>query len=80
MVAMAATKPRTFSLVVVRDGDGYSVEVPALPGCFSQGRTVEEAVEHAREAVRLHVRAMEADGEPVPDEAEHQPYLTVVSV
>ena len=77
---MPATKPRTFSIVVVRDGDGYSVVVPALPGCFSQGRTVEEAVEHAREAIRLHVRAMEADGEPVPDEAENQPYLTVVSV
>ena len=62
------------------EAGGYSVSVPALPGCFSQGRTVEEAVDHAREALRLHVRAMEADGEPVPDEAEHQPYLTVVSV
>jgi predicted RNase H-like HicB family nuclease len=80
MAGVAATKPRTFSLVVVRDGDGYSVEVPAVPGCFSQGRPVEEAVEHAREAIRLHVRAMEADGEPVPDGAEHSPYLTMVSV
>lgn len=57
---------------VVLDPDpvegGYSVSVPALPGCFSQGDTVEKALEHIREAIELHLSAMVADGEPVPDD------------
>lgn len=67
---MAQSRERVFSIVIVRDGDGYSVEVPALPGCFSQGRTVAEAAENAKEAIRLHVRGMEADGEAIPEEDE----------
>jgi predicted RNase H-like HicB family nuclease len=32
---------------------GYSVSVPALPGCYSQGETREEALENIREAAEL---------------------------
>jgi predicted RNase H-like HicB family nuclease len=32
---------------------GYSVSVPALPGCYSQGETLEEALENIREAAEL---------------------------
>ena len=45
---------------------GYAVSVPALPGCFSQGRTVDEALAHIREAIALHLGAMRRDGEPFP--------------
>ena len=34
---------------------GYSVTVPALPGCFAQGETLEEAIALAKEAIALHV-------------------------
>jgi antitoxin HicB len=34
---------------------GYSVTVPALPGCFAQGETLEEAITLAKEAIALHV-------------------------
>ena len=71
---------RVFSVLAFPDGDGYSVTVPSLPGCFSQGVTLEEAVEHAKEAISLHVEGMEADGEPIPDEAEHRPFLALVAV
>jgi predicted RNase H-like HicB family nuclease len=50
------------------DGKGYYVVVPALPGCFSQGRTVEEAMEHVREAVALHIAELKRRGEPIPRE------------
>lgn len=33
---------------------GYTVHVPSLPGCISQGETVEEAVENIREAIELY--------------------------
>jgi predicted RNase H-like HicB family nuclease len=41
------------------DGEGYYVTVPALPGCFSSGKTVEEATQHAREAIELHLAVAE---------------------
>jgi antitoxin HicB len=56
---------------------GYAVSVPALPGCFTQGSTVEEAVERAHEAISVHIAGLEADGEPVPEEREHPRMLTV---
>ena len=47
---------------------GYWVEVPALPGCVSQGRSKEEALENVREAIFLHVESMKEDGEEIPVE------------
>lgn len=37
------------------DGSAYNVTVPALPGCFTWGNTVEEALEQAREAIALYL-------------------------
>ena len=48
---------------------GFSVLVPALPGCLTQGETVDEALANAREAIALHVRALRRHGEPIPEEA-----------
>lgn len=45
---------------------GYWVEVPSLPGCFSQGETEEEALTNITEAIELHVEDMLAHGEVVP--------------
>jgi predicted RNase H-like HicB family nuclease len=53
------------------DTDGYTVLVPALPGCVTQGRSRDEAIEHAKEAIAAYIESLEADGEPVP--ADTQP-------
>ena len=37
------------------DAGGYSVEIPALPGCVSQGETFEEALANIKEAAELYV-------------------------
>lgn len=47
---------------------GYWVTVPALPGCISQGDTLEEAITNAREAIALHLECMIADGEEIPED------------
>jgi len=47
---------------------GYSVSVPALPGCYSQGESVEEALDHIREAIGLHLWSLAQDGDPIPDD------------
>ena len=48
---------------------GYWVEVPALSGCFSQGETVEEVLENAREAIESHLLALKEDGQEIPEES-----------
>jgi predicted RNase H-like HicB family nuclease len=47
---------------------GYWVEVPALPGCFSQGETVEEALTNVREAITAHLEALKEEGQEIPRE------------
>jgi predicted RNase H-like HicB family nuclease len=49
--------------------DGYwVVECPSLPGCVSQGKTKEEAVQNIREAIEGYVLALQQDGLPIPPE------------
>jgi predicted RNase H-like HicB family nuclease len=45
---------------------GYWVEVPLLPGCYSQGETIEEALRNVREAIELHIQVLREEGEEVP--------------
>ena len=56
--------------VIVYSGeDGYLIaECPSLPGCISQGLTVEETVANIKEAINGYIAALEEDGLPVPDE------------
>jgi predicted RNase H-like HicB family nuclease len=71
---------RTYSIVVEEEeGGGYFVTVPALPGCFTQGATVEECQARAVEAIETHIAGLEADGEPVPEELT-PPQLLAVTV
>jgi predicted RNase H-like HicB family nuclease len=56
-----------YRVIVEQDEDGvYVVEVPALPGCISQGKTRAEALANIKEAIELYLDSLEAHGEPVP--------------
>lgn len=44
----------------------WGVVVPDLPGCFSAGSTIDEAVDNAREAIELHCASLVEDGMDVP--------------
>ncbi len=56
--------------VVVYPGeDGWWVaECPSLPGCISQGRTREEAIRNAKEAIQGYITALEEDHLAVPED------------
>ncbi|MBU0608622.1 MAG: type II toxin-antitoxin system HicB family antitoxin [Armatimonadetes bacterium] len=57
----------TYTVVLLKEEvGGYSVLVPALPGCFSQGDTVPEALENAREAICCHLASLMQHGQSVP--------------
>ena len=56
-----------YPLVLHTDnGRDFGVTVPDLPGCFSAGCSVEEAIENAREAILCHAEGMILDNETVP--------------
>jgi len=46
----------------------WVVECPSLPGCISQGKTREEAIQNIREAIQGYIAALEEDGLPAPKE------------
>lgn len=50
--------------------DGYTVFVPALPGCISEGDTKEEALKNIREAIELYLEPVEDDMSFSPDAEE----------
>jgi predicted RNase H-like HicB family nuclease len=46
-----------YRIAILQSEEGYSVSVPGLPGCRSQGTTEEEAVENIRTAIREYLGA-----------------------
>lgn len=56
--------------VAVEPGDdkhAWGVTVPDLPGCFSAGETIEEALDNIRDGILFHIEGMLDDGEAVPE-------------
>jgi antitoxin HicB len=73
-IALTQAKPgeeaMRYTVVLEQETDGgYSVSVPALPGCHSQGDTRAEALANIREAMELYIEALREAGEVVPTEA-----------
>ena len=55
-----------FIVTIDRDEDGaYVVECPSIPGCVSQGRTKDEALENVREAIALCLEVRAEKGLPL---------------
>lgn len=51
-----ATVTFLYNLVYDEEYHGYVVDVPQLPGCMSQGKTVEAALRNVRKAIRLYLK------------------------
>jgi len=49
------------SIVIEKDEQGYYAYAPELEGCQTQGDSLEEAIENAREAVALYLETLSAD-------------------
>lgn len=64
---------REFDVVLeVAEGGGFVVSVPALPGCWTQGETRDEALANAREAIAAYLEALDQLGRSLPKpEREH---------
>ncbi len=57
-----------WKVVFEKGEDGwFTVTVPSLPGCISQGKTKEEALENIKEAIELHLSSLAEDGIPLKE-------------
>lgn len=64
-------RPREYEVVLMTEEEGgFSVTVPALPGCTSQGETREEALSMIREAIEVYIESLVAHGDPIPGPVE----------
>ena len=48
-----------YRIALQKSEEGYSVSVPGLPGCWSQGATEQEAVENIRDAIREYLSVVD---------------------
>jgi predicted RNase H-like HicB family nuclease len=48
------------------ENSSYGVIVPDLPGCYSAGDTIEEAIQNAHEAIECHIEGLLLDSESIP--------------
>jgi predicted RNase H-like HicB family nuclease len=56
-----------FKIIIEEDLEdgGYNASYPALPGCHSQGDTIEEALENIKEAIECYLESLEKDRLPI---------------
>lgn len=62
----------SFEIVIEKEPDdpGYYAYSPTLPGCFGDGKTIEEAKQSIREAIALHLEALREHGLPIPQSSK----------
>lgn len=63
---------RAFKILMERneENDGYTVTVPELPGCITEGDSLQEAFDNAEEAIIGYLEALKIQGKTIP---EHEP-------
>jgi len=64
-----------YPIIIHKDSDSdYGVTFPDLPGCFSAGSSIEEAINMAQEAAECHIEGMLIDAEPIPKPSDIDVY------
>lgn len=69
----------TYRILLTQEPEGgYTVNVPALPGCITFGDSIEHAMQMAKEAIQLYVETLQAEGDAIPDDSRTLEYSMVV--
>jgi predicted RNase H-like HicB family nuclease len=73
-------KQLTYRLLLNPEPEGgYTVTVPALPGCITWGENIDHAIEMAKEAIEVYIESMVANNEMVPDESKTLEYALTLN-
>ena len=61
-----------YSVVMFTNAEegGFWVDVPALPGCYSQGESVDESLQNVTEAIELYLEVLRDEGREAPVDSE----------
>lgn len=60
-------------VLIEQDEDGmFVISCPSLPGCVSQGKTREDAVQNIQDAIQGYLRSLEKHSEPIPPPIEEE--------
>jgi len=71
----------TYRILLRKEPEGgYTVLVPALPGCVTYGETLDQAIEMAKEAIDLYLESLQSHGEDIPREDGTFEYTVTVTV
>jgi antitoxin HicB len=74
-------KKLTYRILLRKEPEGgYTVLVPALPGCITYGETIEEAIKMAKEAIELYLESMIENGEDIPTEEGTLEYTLSIDI
>lgn len=77
----SASDMYTYKILLHKEDEGgYTVSVPALPGCVTYGENIEEAISMAREAIALYIEELGDRGEPIPDDSKTLEYSISLEV
>lgn len=64
-------RKHVFHVIVEQDEAGYYVaECPALRACYTQGATIDEAIENIKDVIALCLEDLRERGEPIPNQPE----------
>jgi predicted RNase H-like HicB family nuclease len=73
---MLLSKSMKFTVILEPQEEGsFTVTVPALPGCISEGETREEALHNIKEAIELYIEVLKEDGKPMPQDVGEEVLL-----
>jgi predicted RNase H-like HicB family nuclease len=64
-----------YLIIYEKTSTGYSAYAPDLPGCIAAGFSFEETAELMRGAIEMHLEAMRADGDPIPQPTTRADYF-----
>ena len=65
----------TYKILLHQEPEGgFTVTVPALPGCITYGENVNESIGMAKEAIELYIEDLQGRGEVIPDDSNTLEY------
>lgn len=71
----------TYRIILKKEPEGgYTVLVPSLPGCVTYGKTIEEAIKMAQEAIELYIESLRAHNEEIPTDEDTFEYTLTLKI
>jgi predicted RNase H-like HicB family nuclease len=74
---MGEKKVFKYPVIIEKAKNNYSAYSPDLPGCIAAGQTVEETLEHMKEAIQFHIEGLKQEGIQIPKPSIQITYIEI---